>query len=107
MVAGPGLQVPALRVDGGASTNDWLMQFQADILGMPVERPAMVETTGLGAALLAGLASGVWTSPDALLEALPSDRFEPSLEEAGRELLLAGWARAVRTTLAWARETKL
>ncbi len=107
MIAGPGLRVPALRVDGGASTNDWLMQFQADILGMPVERPAMVETTGLGAALLAGMASGVWSSPDSLLEALVCDRFEPSLEEAGRERLLAGWARAVRTTLSWARETEL
>ena len=60
-MAGPGaLEVPVLRVDGGASANDWLMQFQADVLGVPVERPDMVETTALGAAGLAGIALGVW-----------------------------------------------
>ncbi len=57
------LAVPALRVDGGAAANDWLMQFQADVLGVPVERPDMVETTALGAAGLAGLALGVWREP--------------------------------------------
>ncbi len=60
MAGAGGLDVPALRVDGGASANDWLMQFQADVLGVPVERPDMVETTALGAAGLAGIALGVW-----------------------------------------------
>jgi glycerol kinase len=107
MLAGPGLRVRALRVDGGASANNWLMQFQADILGLPVERPALVETTALGAALLAGIATGVWSSPESLLGAIVWDRFEPHLGESDRERLLAGWARAVRSALCWAREAEV
>jgi glycerol kinase len=107
MLAGPGLRVPALRVDGGASANNWLMQFQADILGVPVERPALVETTGLGAALLAGMATGVWSTPESLLGAIVWDRFDPRLGESDRERLLAGWARAIRSALSWARETEV
>jgi glycerol kinase len=95
--------LPALRVDGGASLNDWLMQFQADVLDIPVERPDMVETTAAGAAGLAGLATGVWSSPDEFLAARRFVRFEPG---PGREAARAGaggWAKAVDAALHWAR----
>ena len=84
-----GLEVPALRVDGGASANDWLMQFQADVLGVPVERPDMVETTALGAAGLAGIALGVWGA--ARISRRPAlQRFEPRMTRGERRRLAAG-----------------
>ena len=90
----------ALRVDGGMSANDWLCQFLADILEAPVERPAGVETTALGAAFLAGLAVGVWPGLDALSATWSLDRrFEPRMLAAQRETILAGWRDAVRRTL--------
>ena len=98
-----------LRVDGGAAANDWLLQFQADLLGVPVERPAVVEATALGAAGLAGLAAGLWPSPDAFLGARDATVFRPShgsgvgTPEAQRGYV--GWRRAVRATLAWARDS--
>ena len=98
----PGDGIP-LRVDGGVSQNDWLMQFQADVLGAAVERPAMVETTALGAAGLAGLAAGVWSSPEEFREAQRITRFEPRPDDA-MQALHAGWRRAVRAALAWARD---
>jgi glycerol kinase len=73
------LSVPALRVDGGAAANDWLMQFQADVLGIPVERPDLVETTALGAAGLAGIALGLWQSTEQFLAGRRFSRFEPRL----------------------------
>ena len=92
-----------LRVDGGASANDWLMQFQADVLDMPVERPQNIETTALGAAGLAGLAGGVWTTPDEFLQGRRFTPFAPA--DASRAAAYhAGWRRAVRTALAWARD---
>jgi glycerol kinase len=97
------LPVPALRVDGGAAANDWLMQFQADVLNIPVERPDLVETTALGAAGLAGLASGVWKSAEEFLAGRRFTRFEPKMAGKEREAHLAGWRRAVETALAWAR----
>jgi len=97
------LTVPALRVDGGAAANDWLMQFQADVLGIPVERPDMVETTALGAAALAGLALGVWKSSSEFLNSRKFSRFEPRLGSDERVALLAGWHRAVKAALAWAQ----
>jgi glycerol kinase len=93
-----------LRVDGGASQNDWLMQFQADLLGIPVERPAMVETTALGAAALAGLAASVWPSAKDFLDTRDFTRFEPPSSAAEARELRRGWERAVRATLAWARD---
>ncbi len=103
-MAGPGgLNVAALRVDGGAAANDWLMQFQADVTGVPVERPDMVETTALGAAGLAGLALGVWRSPAEFLAGRRFRRFEPRTDAAARRVSRRGWERAVRATLAWAR----
>lgn len=98
-----GLRVPLLRVDGGAAANDWLMQFQADILGLPVERPDLVETTALGAAGLAGLALGVWRSNEDFLWGRRFARFEPRLPSGERERRLDGWRRAVTAALAWAR----
>jgi glycerol kinase len=102
--ADSGAKSPELRVDGGAALNDWLMQFQADILGIPVRRPAQVETTALGAAGLAGIAEGVWEDGDAFLEAQgEATVFTPSMERSVRDRLLAEWARAVRAAVDWAR----
>ncbi len=103
MTAG-GASVPALRVDGGAAANDWLMQFQADVLGVPVERPDMVETTALGAAGLAGLALGVWRSPDDFLAGRRFTRFEPTMGADERVARRGEWDRAMRAALAWARD---
>jgi glycerol kinase len=97
------LTCPALRVDGGAAANDWLMQFQADVLGIPVERPDLVETTALGAAGLAGIALGLWQSTQEFLTGRRFTRFEPRIGASERQALLAGWHRAIATTLAWAR----
>ncbi|MBL0937263.1 MAG: glycerol kinase GlpK [Gemmatimonadaceae bacterium] len=94
-----------LRVDGGATSNDWLMQFQADVLGVPVERPDLVETTALGAAGLAGRAVGVWPSGEQFLASRRFDRFVPSENGAqAASLAYAGWRRAVRAALSWARD---
>ena len=95
-----------LRVDGGATTNDWLMQFQADILGVPVERPDMVETTALGAAGLAGLAAGVWKDADGFLATRRFARFTPRMDRADAARLMAGWQRAVGAAVAWARDDR-
>jgi glycerol kinase len=103
MAGAEGVEVPALRVDGGAAANDWMMQHQADILGIPVERPDMVETTALGAAGLAGLALGVWGSGAEFLARRRFTRFEPRMDARERHRRLGDWERAVATTLAWAR----
>jgi len=91
-----------LRVDGGATVNRWLMQFQADILGVPVERPEVVETTALGAAGLAGIASGVWSDAQEFMSVRKYVRFEPEMNPGEREDLRASWNRAVRSALYWA-----
>ena len=93
-----------LRVDGGAASNDWLMQFQADVLGRPVERPDVVETTALGAAGLAGIGCGVWSAADQYLQGRRFRRFEPGPGAPAARVGAAGWRRAVRATLAWARD---
>jgi glycerol kinase len=103
MADGESVRVPVLRADGGAAANDWLMQHQADILGVPVERPDMVETTALGAAGLAGLALGVWRGTDDFLSRRRFTRFEPRMEGAERARHLEEWRRAVAAALAWAR----
>jgi glycerol kinase len=103
MAADWGQPVRELRVDGGAAANNWLMQFQADVAGIPVGRPAMIETTALGAAALAGLSTGYWSEPDELRDVQKLDRgFEPALSDETREQLLSGWRRAVRAAAAWA-----
>ncbi|HEX6938469.1 MAG TPA: glycerol kinase GlpK [Longimicrobiales bacterium] len=102
MESDSGVEAVELAVDGGASQNDWLMQFQADVIGRPVRRPAMVETTALGAAGLAGLAVGVWADADAFRGAQPAPtRFQPAMERAARDALLLGWRRAVAAARAW------
>jgi glycerol kinase len=94
-----------LRVDGGASANGLTMQFQADLLGVPVVRPACIETTALGAAYLAGLQVGFWDSLDAIARQWREDtRFTPSMNGARREELLARWHRAVERSRDWARD---
>lgn len=100
--AGAPLQI--LRVDGGASANNLLMQFQSDILGVPVERPVSVETTALGAAYLAGIEAGFWT-PDELSKRWQKDRvFAPQMEAPEREKLYKGWKKAVKRVMDWERE---
>lgn len=100
-----GLQLAALRVDGGASANDLLMQIQADLLGVPVERPSVTETTALGAAYLAGLATGFWSSTDTLKQQWSIEKtFEPAISNDQRQQMLAGWHKAVERSRAWVDE---
>jgi glycerol kinase len=97
-------EVPArqLRVDGGAAANDFLCQFQADILDIPVQRPPSVETTGLGAAYLAGLGSGVWRSLETLAQRTTIEHtFTPAMDSATRAQRYAGWRRAVERARGW------
>jgi glycerol kinase len=90
----------AVRVDGGMAANGWLCQFLADVLQVPVERPANLETTALGAAFLAGMATGVWTDLDAVARTWTrADRFEPRMNADQRRQLIDGWRRAVAKTL--------
>jgi len=103
MMGDAALEAGALRVDGGASANDWLMQFLADVLGRPVERPGLVETTALGAAGLAGLASGVWKDSTEFIAGQRFTRFTPEISASERMALRAGWERAVHAALSWAR----
>ncbi len=96
MNADSGIPITELTVDGGASANDFLMQFQADILGVPVNRPASLETTATGAAFLAGLAVGFWENPEGLAAARRTERiFEPRMPRSERDRLYAGWREAV------------
>ena len=100
MEAGMSAPMKELRVDGGASASDFLMQFQADILNIPVIRPSMVETTAAGAAYLAGLAAGVWADCRDLLRQRDTDRvFLPSMDESRRAAALNACKDAVRRTL--------
>ena len=94
----------SLRVDGGASANNWLLQFQSDVLGIPVERPDMIETTALGAAGLAGIAGGVWNDAAEFIGTRQFTRFTPTMSSEAADELKAGWERAVRATLSWARD---
>jgi glycerol kinase len=94
-----------LRVDGGATEHDFLCQFQADVLGLPILRPRVRETTGLGAAYLAGLGAGLWPGPNALRGLWRLDRaFQPTMAAERRATLYAGWRRAVARARDWARE---
>lgn len=98
-----GIPLEELRVDGGAAMNNFLMQFQADILGRPVERPQVVETTALGAAYLAGLAVGFWKNREEIAAQWKKERtFQPVMEEKRRKALYADWQRAVERSRGWA-----
>ena len=100
-----GIAVSQLRVDGGMVANDFLMQFQADILGVPVQRPKVTETTALGAAYLAGLAAGYWRNQEEIAANWAVDRtFEPHMGEDERAHLYAGWRRAIERARRWVHE---
>ena len=99
------IRLKSLKVDGGASANDFLMQFQADIVNTPVHRPKCIETTALGAAYLAGLAVGYWKDKNEIKENWQIGAvFEPDMEEEKRRALLKGWKKAVKCALVWAQE---
>ncbi|HQI17284.1 MAG TPA: FGGY-family carbohydrate kinase, partial [Bacillota bacterium] len=96
------INLQALKVDGGAVANNFLMQFQADILGVPIYRPEVTETTALGAAYLAGLAVGFWASKDEIAGKWNVDRvFEPVMDGSLRDKKYAGWKKAVSRALKW------
>jgi len=100
---GAGQRIEVLRVDGGGTVNRFLMQFQADVLGTPVEVAAIRETTALGAAFLAGLGVGLWKSPDELRERRAvAARYEPAMSQDQRDAKYAGWLRAVERARGWA-----
>ena len=105
MEADSGISLAALKVDGGASANDFLMQTQADIIDAPVNRPVCVETTAMGAAYLAGLAVGYWKDRGEVLANWTIDRtFTPAISEADRASRIKGWNKAVRYAYGWAKE---
>ncbi len=99
-----GQALTTLKVDGGASANNLLMQFQSDMLEVPVERPSIIETTALGAAYLAGLAVGYWQSADLSAKWQLEARFEPKMSDDERSKLYKGWQKAVKRTMDWERE---
>lgn len=99
------IKLSSLRVDGGACANSFLMQFQSDILNVPVIRPEVIETTAKGAAYLAGLAVGYWENKDDICKSQFIDKeFNPCMDEKKREKLIRGWHRAVKTAIYWAKE---
>jgi glycerol kinase len=99
-----GVPLAELRADGGATVNDWLMQFQADMLGVPVILPEVAETTALGAAYLAGVGTGMWTVEQVCLQWREKRRFEPAMSADRREGLLEEWSRAVERARSWAKK---
>ena len=104
MESAAGVRLEELKADGGAVENAWLMQFQADVLGVPVVVPEVSETTALGAAYLAGVAIAAWTESDVRSMWREAARYEPAMAVAEREELLAGWHRALDRARGWARE---
>ena len=95
--------IRTFKVDGGACANDFLLEFQSDIIGMSLCRPKCIETTSLGAAYLAGLATGYWENTDDIISNWQIDRaFEPGMDEERRKELIEGWHKAVKRTLEWA-----
>lgn len=105
MKADSGIELSALKVDGGASANHYLMQTQADLIDAPVQRPSCVETTAMGAAYLAGLAVGYWTGKEDVIKNWAIDRtFTPSIDDAERNKRIKGWNKAVKCAYDWAKE---
>ena len=104
MEADAGIRLKELRVDGGASANNLLMQFQSDLLNVLVVRPRVTETTALGAAYLAGLAVGYWKSETDITNQWQQDRrFVPNMDLASRRRLVAGWDKALARACGWER----
>ncbi len=105
MQADSGIKLAALKVDGGASSNNFLMQFQSDVCNSPVERPECVETTAIGAAYLAGLAVGFWKDKNDVIANSKIERtFVPAMDDEKRNALIKGWNKAVRCAFNWAKE---
>lgn len=105
MKADSGIELSALKVDGGASANNFLMQAQADIIDAPVNRPSCVETTAMGAAYLSGLAVGYWANKEDVIRNWSIERtFEPAIEKEKRETMIKGWNKAVKYSYGWAKE---
>lgn len=105
MKADSGIELSALKVDGGASANDFLMQTQANIIGSPVNRPECVETTAMGAAYLAGLAVGYWSSKEEVIKNWAIDQtFKPDIDKGKRDAMVKGWEKAVQYSYGWAKE---
>jgi glycerol kinase len=103
MEADSGINIAELRVDGGATANNLLMQFQSDILGVNVVRPTITETTALGAAYLAGLAVGYWKNMDDIQEQWQVNKtYSPQMKKDAVDSLLRGWQKAVNAAVAWA-----
>jgi glycerol kinase len=100
-----GIKLAALKVDGGASANNILMQFQADILGTPVERPEVIESTAMGAAYLAGIQVGLWKKEDIIRNRKIQKTFKPEMDDSTRVKLYNGWKKAVQRSMKWADET--
>jgi len=102
MESDAGVPIAELRVDGGATVNDLMMQFQSDILGVNVLRPEVIETTALGAAYLAGLASGYWSSVEEIASQWSvSGTFSPTMDVKRKEHFIHEWQRAVKSVLSW------
>ena len=105
MKADSGIELEALKVDGGASANNLLMQMQTDIINAPVNRPCCVETTAMGAAYLAGLAVGYWESKEDVIKNWAIDKtFTPQISEEERAAKIKGWNKAVKYSYGWAKE---
>ena len=105
MEADSGISLSSLKVDGGASANNFLMQTQADIMDAPVKRPSCIETTAMGAAYLAGLAVGCWKSKEEVIKNWAIDRtFEPKIGEDERRKRIKGWNKAVKYAFDWAKD---
>ena len=105
MKADSGIELAALKVDGGASANNYLMQTQADLIDAPVQRPVCVETTAMGAAYLAGLAVGYWKSKEDVIKNWGIDRtFQPDIAPEKRDKMIKGWNQAVKCSFGWAKE---
>ena len=105
MEEGSGVKLSALKVDGGACKNNFLMQFQSDIINAKVQRPQCVETTAMGASYLAGLAVGFWSSKDDVIKNWALDKeFEPQMDDATRAEEIKQWKKAVSKTLGWAKD---
>ncbi|MDO4545846.1 MAG: FGGY-family carbohydrate kinase, partial [Bacillota bacterium] len=99
-----GHPIKAFKVDGGACANDFLLEFQADIMNQELYRPKCIETTSLGAAYLAGLATGYWQNTEDVISNWQVDcKFEPKMDAAKRTELLEGWKKAVQCTFGWAK----
>ena len=102
-----GIKIPVLKVDGGAANNEYLMQFQTDILNVPIQRAENLETTALGAAFLAGLAVGYWKDIDDIKKfASDGQRYEPAMDQDVTDDLYAGWQEAVQATMQYKHQPK-